>query len=325
LRVVSMRHFKPIAAIAMTFVSIQILAIAFMYYALSSDDQAFQNPSDPMIAIYYMVMLLGFTGLFLVLIKYGFGKALKGIFYVSIGFVVFFVASALLALPFNVNYPPSASDTAMVFIDSVLIAALSVIAIWKSPEWYIIDCVGVVMSVGMIALLGLSLSIVPILILLIALAIYDFISVYKTKHMLTLAEGVSDMGLPLLLVVPKKLPYSYIESKPKLTKTAEESEDKPEREAFLVGLGDIIIPGLLSASAFWFIDDGGQIFILGIPSYLMVALGTIAGSLIGLILLMKIVMKGNPQAGLPLLNTGALLGFFITYLLVFGLNFSYIH
>lgn len=57
----------------------------------------------------------------------------------------------------------------------------------------------------------------------------------------------------------------------------------------------------------------------------MVALGTIAGSLIGLILLMKIVMKGNPQAGLPLLNTGALLGFFITYVLVFGFNFSYIH
>jgi presenilin-like A22 family membrane protease len=56
----------------------------------------------------------------------------------------------------------------------------------------------------------------------------------------------------------------------------------------------------------------------------MIALGTIAGSLIGLILLMRIVMKGNPQAGLPLLNTGALLGFFITYLLVFGLNFSYI-
>jgi presenilin-like A22 family membrane protease len=182
-----------------------------------------------------------------------------------------------------------------------------------------------VMSIGMIALLGLSLSIVPILILLIALAIYDYISVYKTKHMLALADGVSNMGLPLLLIVPKKLPYSYMESKLKLTKTAEGSEEKPEREAFLVGLGDIIIPGLLSASAFWFIDDGGLIFILGIPSYLMVALGTIAGSLIGLILLMKIVMKGNPQAGLPFLNTGAVLGFFITYLLVFGLNFSYIH
>lgn len=319
-----MKHIKPIAAIALLFVSIQILAIAFMYYALDQADQVFQNPDDPLIAVYYILMLLGFTGLFLVLIKYGFDKAIKGIFYVSIGFVVFFVGSSLFSLPFSGNPAPSASDTAVVLVASVALAALSVIAIWKRPEWYVIDSVGIVMSVGMIALLGLSLSIVPILILLIALAVYDFLSVYKTKHMLTLADGVSDMGLPLLLVVPKKLPYSYMGSKPKLTAAAEKPEEKPEREAFLVGLGDIIIPGLLSASAFWFINDGGLIFVFGIPSYLMVALGTIAGSLVGLVLLMKIVMKGNPQAGLPLLNTGALLGFFITYLLVFGFNFSYI-
>jgi presenilin-like A22 family membrane protease len=319
-----MKQVKPIAVIALTFVSIQILAIAFMYYALDQADQVFQNPDDPLIAVYYLLMLLGFTGLFLVLIKFGLDKAIKGIFYVSIGFVIFFVGSSFFSLPFNGNASISESDTAIVLVASISLAVLSVLAIWKRPEWYVIDTVGVAMSVGMIALLGLSLSIVPILILLIALAVYDFLSVYKTKHMLTLAEGVSDMGLPLLLVVPKKLPYSYMENKPKLTAATEKPEEKPEREAFLVGLGDIIIPGLLSASAFWFINDGGQIFVFGIPSYLMVALGTIAGSLVGLILLMRIVMKGNPQAGLPLLNTGALLGFFITYILVFGFNFSYI-
>lgn len=69
-----MKNFKPIAAIALIFVSIQILAIVFMYYALSSANQVFSNPDDPMIAIYYLVMLLAFTGLFLILIKYGFGK-----------------------------------------------------------------------------------------------------------------------------------------------------------------------------------------------------------------------------------------------------------
>lgn len=312
-----MKHVLPIAAISLAFVSVQILAIVFMYYALSPADQVFQNPADPLIAVYYLVMLLGFTGLFLVLIKYDLAKAIKGIFFVSIGFVIFFVASALAAL--------LVYDLVAVTVISIAFAALSVVAVWRYPEWYVIDSVGVVMSIGMIALLGLSLSIVPILILLIALAIYDFISVYKTKHMLTLADGVSDMGLPLLLVVPKKFPYSYIDSKPKLTQPAEKTEEKPEREAFMIGLGDIIIPGLLAASAFWFIDDGGLIFILGIPSYLMVALGTIAGALIGLIALMRIVVKGNPQAGLPLLNSGAVLGFFITYILVFGFNFMYIH
>ena len=45
---------------------------------------------------------------------------------------------------------------------------------------------------------------------------------------------------------------------------------------------------------------------------------------IGLTRLMRIVIKGNPQAGLPLLNGGAIAGFFISYLLIFGLDFSYI-
>jgi presenilin-like A22 family membrane protease len=32
---------------------------------------------------------------------------------------------------------------------------------------------------------------------------------------------------------------------------------------------------------------------------------------------MRYVMKGNPQAGLPLLNSGAITGYLITYILVF--------
>lgn len=305
-----MKHIGPVIIIATAFVSVQILAIAFMYFALSASDQVFENPEDPMIAILYLLMLLGFTALFLVLVKFNLDKVLKGIFNVSIGFIIFFVASSLCAL--------LTPDGNIVLVVGAAFAIASILALWKHPEWYIIDSVGLVMSVGMVALLGLSLSMIPILILLIALAVYDFISVYKTKHMLTLADGVSDMGLPLLLVIPKKFPYSYIENKPRIGK----ADEKEEREAFLIGLGDIIIPGLLSASAFWFITSPQMVF--GIPSYLIVALGTIAGAVIGLMLLMRIVMKGNPQAGLPFLNTGAVLGFFITYLLVFGLDFQYI-
>ena len=307
-----MKYLKSVAAIALTFIAVQILAMVFMYYTLSPADQVFQNPDDPMIAVYYLVLLLAFTGLFLVMVKFGLASIMKAVFYVSIGFVVFFVAAALCAI--------LTDSSAVVTAVGIVFAVISIVALWKHPEWYVIDSVGLVMSVGMVALLGISLGIIPVLILLIALAVYDFLSVYKTKHMLTLADGVSDMGLPLLLVIPKKLPYSYMESKPKI-KVAQ-GEEKPEREAFLIGLGDIIIPGLLAASAFWFITSPKMF--LGIPSYLAVALGTVAGAVIGLVILMRIVIKGNPQAGLPLLNTGAVLGFFITYVLVFGLDFSFI-
>jgi presenilin-like A22 family membrane protease len=307
-----MKHLKSVAAIALTFIAVQILAMVFMYYALSPADQVFQNPDDPMIAVYYLVLLLAFTGLFLVLVKFGFASIMKAVFFVSIGFVVFFVAGALCAI--------LTEDAAIVTATGICFALISIVSLWKHPEWYVIDSVGLVMSIGMVALLGISLSVIPILLLLIALAVYDFLSVYKTKHMLTLADGVSEMGLPLLLVIPKKLPYSYMESKPKIK--VPQDEEKPEREAFLIGLGDIIIPGLLSASAFWFITSPKMF--LGIPSYLAVALGTVAGAVVGLVFLMRIVIKGNPQAGLPLLNTGAVLGFFVTYILVFGLDFSFI-
>jgi len=317
-----MKNLKQIAAIVVVFVAVQLLAIAFMHYALGEEDQVFSDPGDPMIAVFYIAMVLGFTLFFLVLVKLGLEKVLKGIFFVSIGFIVFFVATFLAAL-----FVPDVGEASVwiVFAIGIAIAALSVIAIWRYPEWYVIDLVGLPMAVGVIALLGISFGIIPMLLLLIGLAIYDFISVYKTKHMLTLAEGVSEMGLPLLLVVPKKLPYSYREQKLKLR---DKPGEKKEREAFLVGLGDMIIPGLLASSAFWFISASdafaqSPVSPFDVPGYMLVALGTIAGAAIGLTALMRIVVKGNPQAGLPLLNGGAIAGFFITYLLVFGFNFSY--
>jgi presenilin-like A22 family membrane protease len=74
----------------------------------------------------------------------------------------------------------------------------------------------------------------------------------------------------------------------------------------------VIIPGILAVSAFTFLAPPGGLAPFG------VTLGTIAGALVGYAVLMRFVAKGNPQAGLPLLNSGAIGGFLITYLLVFG-------
>lgn len=312
-----MKNLKQVAVIALIFVAVQLLGIAFMEFVLGAPYQS-EYADEPINAIYYLLILLGFTALFLVLVKHSFDKLMKGIFFISIGFVIWFVMGALISMFIY--------DIAVVFGLAVAIAAVCIVALWKYPEWYVIDIVGLPMAVGIIALLGLTFSVIPMLILLTALAVYDFISVYKTKHMLTLAEGVSEMGLPLLIVVPKKLPYSYRDQKLNLK---DKGGEKKEREAFLIGLGDVIIPGVLASSAFWFISvsdafTSNPVSPFDIPGNLLVALGTIIGAVMGLILLMRIVVKGNPQAGLPLLNGGAIAGFFISYLLVFGLNFAYL-
>ena len=74
-----------------------------------------------------------------------------------------------------------------------------------------------------------------------------------------------------------------------------------------MGLGDIVMPGILVVSAYRFIPNG-----------LPVAAGITIGILIGFAVLMVFVMKGKPQAGLPFLNSGAILGYIISSFLIFG-------
>src|SRR2546430_1412452 len=66
-----------------------------------------------------------------------------------------------------------------------------------------------------------------------------------------------------------------------------------------------------------FVTAAGRSF-FGLEPNAFVAAGTVLGSLVGFFFLMRFVLKGNPQAGLPLLNGGALLGFLLTNLLAYG-------
>jgi presenilin-like A22 family membrane protease len=61
---------------------------------------------------------------------------------------------------------------------------------------------------------------------------------------------------------------------------------------------------------------------MGLAGNILVSIGTMIGILVGFSVLMTYVLKGNPQAGLPLLNSGALGGYLISYFLVFR-DFSF--
>src|SRR5438034_199498 len=89
--------------------------------------------------------------------------------------------------------------------------------------------------------------------------------------------------------------------------------------AFVTAAGVTAILGISFAAipAFTFLTAPGRSF-AGLAPNAFVALGTVLGSLVGFFFLMRFVLKGNPQAGLPLLNGGALLGFLLTNLLAFG-------
>jgi presenilin-like A22 family membrane protease len=255
-----------------------------------------------LIPIYYIVAVLLFTFAILYIIKKHKENIVRIVFLGAVAYTIFFVFLIILSR----------------FVWDEVSFALSLAAtgiftyyLIKKPEWYVIDAAGIVMSIGVIGIFGISLGILPAMILLVALAIYDAISVYGTKHMVALADGVTKMRLPILLVIPKKRGYSYMNQKP-LMQQLDEGE---EREAMFMGLGDIIIPGVLITSAFNFLPEK---MIGDFSGNLLVAMGALFGSLIGFAVLMTFVLKGRPQAGLPLLNGGAIVGYGIAYLLIYG-------
>ena len=279
----------------------QLGAMVLAWAFIGKEMRVFENPNDPLIPIYYIIAVLLFTLAVLYIIRKHKENIVRIIFLGAVAYTIFFVFLLIIAKFVGgiVSLPAA-----------IVVAGIFTYYLIKKPEWYVIDAAGVVMAIGVIGIFGVSLSILPVMVLLIALAVYDAISVYGTKHMLALADGVTRMRLPILLVIPKKRGYSFLKQKPLM----EQLEDGEEREAMFMGLGDVIIPGVLMISAFNFLPEK---MIGEVSGSLLVALGTLLGSLVAFAILMTFVLRGRPQAGLPLLNGGAIVGYLLSYLLVY--------
>nr|WP_300609429.1 presenilin family intramembrane aspartyl protease PSH [Methanohalophilus sp.] len=248
--------------------------------------QAVEDPQSTANSIYYIAIILLFTLFILIAIK-------KNIMWIIQLVILAAVASTLYYGFYPLLYLLGIGEI-IAMIPSVFLALGLTVLLYKYPEWYVIDIIGVVIGAAASSIFGISFGIIPAIVLLGLLAIYDAISVYKTKHMIDLAEGIMDLKLPILFVIPKKKDYSFIEDK-----TTEEGEHK----AYFMGLGDAIMPTVLVVSANIFTEYNGIIS----PA----AAGAMFGTLTGYIALMVLVMRGKPQAGLPFLNTGAIAGYFI--------------
>jgi presenilin-like A22 family membrane protease len=278
------------------FVVIHLLSILITQPFEATGLDVFENPNDPTNLLVFFGTMLVVTITILLIAKYWKKQFIQVIILGSIAYTSLFVFYPLLSYVL---------DSTLTLIISIIAAAILILALIKYPEWYILDITGIIVGVGAIGIFGISLSIFLVIVLLTGLAIYDAISVYKTKHMIDLADAVMDLKLPVMLVVPKILSYSLL----KETKGIKEKiEEKVEREAFFLGLGDIVMPGILVVSAFQNITNNS----------LLVALSVMIGTLVGFAVLMTVVVKGKPQAGLPYLCSGAIFGYVISSYILFG-------
>ncbi len=286
------RNLAPLIAMPLLLLAVEIGAVLLSLPVQASGIVAFEDPEDLANPVWFIGILLVFTAFLLLLIKYDMKRVIAAVIGISIflTFCYIFAAVTFAAM--------GETDPAMVI--AVILAILAIVLLYKYPEWYIIDGLGILIGAGVAAIFGASLEVLPVLILLVLLAAYDAISVYKTKHMITLAEGVIDQKTPILFVIPKRKDYSFIKE------GVGKISDGGERAAFIIGMGDMIMPAILVVSANVFLKGSRLGGLINLP-----ALGAILGSVAGLVVLLYFVMSGKPQAGLPPICGGTIIGFLI--------------
>jgi presenilin-like A22 family membrane protease len=273
-----LRGQAPMLAMLVFIAAVQVLALALMPTLIDSGARAFDNPGSTANPIMYIILVVGFTFLLLVAMKLRKGWIVRGFILLSVAMSLFFILAMLI--------PP---------VPALVLTGATFLLLRFYPEWYIIDALGILICGGISALFGISMTTLPALLLLAVLAVYDAISVYKTKHMVALAEGVINIKAPLLFVVPKEKGYSF---------RAEQVQGNG-KGAYFLGLGDAIIPTVLAISANWSLASPKVLLGINLP-----ALGAIVGTYIGFLALLM-TSRDKPQAGLPFLNGGTILGFLI--------------
>jgi len=288
---VTWAEYRAAAILAGIFVLNILLSVLFAKPFFAAGLQAFKDPQNVGNSLYYVVAILVFTFVILAIAKWGKKWLIRAIILGAVGLTIGYVVEPLLSV--TLGWPGGVA-----FGLAALAAVAAVAALYWHPEWYVVDVVGVLVAAGTASIFGISLGLVPVVVLLAGLAVYDAIAVYRTKHMLSLADTVIELRLPVLLVIPKVAHYRFRQEAAKFKQASE--ENKGEREAMFMGLGDLVMPTILVVSALQFARPGWH----GLP-----ALGAAVGTLVGYAVLMGYVLKGRPQAGLPLLNGGSLVGF----------------
>ena len=274
-----------------------LLAILLIGPVKAAGLGAFEDPDSILNAFLFIFAMLVITAVLLILIKWKAQQVISVIIGFSLAAVIYYVVMALL----------HQAGLGVLADAGGVICGIGVIALlWFYPEWYVINTAGILVAAGCAVIFGVSLSLLPVLVLLVLLMVYDFIAVKRSKHMLTLADGVLRQKMPIMFLVPKTKGYSYRKSGFSIR------NEKGERGAYMIGMGDVIMPAILVVSAQVFAGGEGVMSVFGI--YLP-ALGALIGGIVGLLILMIPVNTGKPQPGLPLINGCAIIGFFLCCLI----------
>jgi presenilin-like A22 family membrane protease len=231
-----MRYLYQTLLMLCMFVLAQVLALYAGVALIGAGISAVENPADVANSLWLFLWALFGAGLVLLAIRYYKGRAL----FLALEAVVVFSASQI------VFFTLTGDDLA-----ATAMAILLVVAKYLQPR--LRNATSVIASAGVGAILGASLEMLPAALLAAALAAYDVIAVFKTRHMVTMAKALSKMQVSFSVVAVQR------------------------KKAIELGTGDIVMPAMLAVSASR----------LGVAS----AFAVIAGATLGLLAILLLLSK----------------------------------
>jgi len=243
----------------------------------------FQKIAIPQISFWKFIFYFLLATLLIFLISYflKFKKG-KGVFFKGIFILATFWGGALLLSCWMPNLP------------ALILIGILIFWWFKKPSILIQDLCLILGIAGVGSILGLSLAPQIVVLLLVIFSIYDFIAVYKTKHMVKMAKEMIESKAILALVVPPNI----------LGLRASLEEIKPGGKFLILGGGDIVFPLLLCVSLIPF----------GILNSLIVAIFALIGLLVSFLFFFSQKVR-QPIPALPPIALFSILGYLITRLI----------
>ncbi len=316
-------EYRQLSEIMIIFAIVQFLGLLVVVYAASgsvyvssSTPTLFETPSSLVIYVAYIV----FASLAIVLISKYYGG--RKFFILLEAFVIFIASLYLFLIAFsslNSSVAFAIDGTPITYSGIAAIALAAALVIMKNKWQRLRNSVAIIASAGVGVVLGLSFGFKLALIFMGIIAIYDFIAVFITKHMITLARAASSMNLALLVgvsevkAVPEKsVPKDYLKAyRKEMSRQGPHPLSKelgkhmiPFAARVELGTGDLAIPLMVAVSAYNYTLN----FVL---SFFI-----IFGAIFGLGLTMYILKRfSRPLPAIPPLFLGVLIGVLAFFLL----------
>ena len=177
-----------------------------------------------------------------------------------------------------------------------LLIMIGLIVLWSYFHSVVIHDLLVMLGIaGAGSWLGLSFTPQLVVLLLVVFSIYDFIAVYKTKHMVKMAKAMVESNAIVGLIIPSNTKNF----------TKDISEVQPGGKFLIVGGGDVVFPLILCVSF--------------VPVSMIKALIMIGFSLLGLgfsfwVFTSQKIKK--PIPALPPITLGAVIGYLVVAFLI---------